>query len=118
MLSPLPPRRSRRRLALRLLTAVKAGAVASVLLLAVLGGLRPSAVVHDDSAPAASDDVLVQAMAQHGCSVTGLHGEIPGSTLIRTADGEVRQVSFDRGWAVWTHHRPGTLLAVCREAKD
>ena len=38
---------------------------------------------------------------------------IPNSALIHL-DGQVKRVSFDRGWAVFTGDEPGTLMAVCR----
>lgn len=54
-----------------------------------------------------------QAMTRHQCSSTGFDtGVQPRSALIEQ-HGEVRQVSFDQGWAVFTEQRPGVLLAVC-----
>ena len=53
-------------------------------------------------------------MTQYRCSTTGFaSGTIPASALIRTERGRVRMVSFDRGWAIHTGDRPGTLMAVC-----
>ena len=37
----------------------------------------------------------------------------PRSAVIRTDGGQLRQVSFEVGWAVYTGRRPGTLVAVC-----
>ena len=53
-------------------------------------------------------------MTRYRCSTTGFGaGTIPASALIRTERGRVRMVSFDRGWAIHTGDRPGTLMAVC-----
>ncbi|WP_201931862.1 hypothetical protein [Nocardioides donggukensis] len=60
-------------------------------------------------------DPTTQLMADLRCSASGLPGDaIPASTLIRTPDGRVRQVSFDRGWSVHLGERPGELVALCR----
>lgn len=37
----------------------------------------------------------------------------PTSAVIRTDGGQLRQVSFEVGWDVYTGRRPGTLIAVC-----
>ncbi len=53
-------------------------------------------------------------MDRFECSETGFGSEvIPHSALINL-DGKVLRVSFDRGWAVFTGEKPGTLMAVCR----
>ncbi|WP_372728992.1 hypothetical protein [Nocardioides sp.] len=55
-----------------------------------------------------------RAIRKHGCSTTGLDPAlVPATALVRTADGRLRHVSFERGWAVYTGARPGTLIAVC-----
>ncbi len=55
-------------------------------------------------------------MARHECSATGFGPDvIPGSALV-LQQHDVRHVSFDDGWAVYTGDTPGTLLAVCRLA--
>lgn len=52
-------------------------------------------------------------MERFECSQTGFgSGVIPNSALIHL-DGRVKRVSFDRGWAVFTGDKPGTLMAVC-----
>ena len=53
-------------------------------------------------------------MTDHRCSSSGFGSEkIAASALIRNAQGEVRQVSFEVGWAVYSGKRPGTLISVC-----
>ena len=56
---------------------------------------------------------LQQAMDRHDCSTTGFDGATPASALVRSADGRLRLVDFDRGWQVFTRHGSATLVAVC-----
>lgn len=52
-------------------------------------------------------------MERYHCSVTGFDADvIPRSALVHV-DGRMKRVSFDKGWAVFTGDRPGTLMAVC-----
>ena len=52
-------------------------------------------------------------MVRHTCSRTGFEHRVPASALLLTPAGNVRHVSFARGWASHQGERPGTLLAVC-----
>ncbi len=61
-----------------------------------------------------SDGRVTRLMDRFACSQTGFGADvIPNSALINLA-GQVKRVSFDRGWAVFTGDEPGTLMAVCR----
>jgi len=61
-----------------------------------------------------SDSRITRLMDRFECSETGFGSDvIPNSALIHL-DGQVKRVSFDRGWAVFTGDVPGTLMAVCR----
>jgi len=52
-------------------------------------------------------------MRRYDCSLDGFgDGSQPRSALIRD-DGDLRVVSFDRGWQVYTGSRPHALVAVC-----
>lgn len=52
-------------------------------------------------------------MRRYDCSPDGFgDGSQPRSALIRD-DGDLRVVSFDRGWQVYTGARPHALVAVC-----
>ena len=52
-------------------------------------------------------------MRRYDCSLDGFgDGSQPRSALIRD-DGDLRVVSFDRGWQVFTGSRPHALVAVC-----
>ena len=52
-------------------------------------------------------------MRRYDCSQDGFgDGSQPRSALIRD-DGDLRVVSFDRGWQVYTGARPHALVAVC-----
>ena len=54
-------------------------------------------------------------IARHDCSSTGFGpGVIPGSALVRGTDGQLRVVSFDRGWRIYTRRGAARLVAVCR----
>ena len=101
------------------LAGVKGAALGSLLALVVVGGLRTGSTDASSSASPAADSyerVVQRAVASHGCSTKGFADDaIPASAIIRTSSGEVRQVSFEVGWAVYTGSRPGTLIAVCLE---
>lgn len=59
--------------------------------------------------------LTVHLMERYGCSTSGLEpGVFPRSALLRGANGLVRPVSFERGFAAWEGRRSGTLVAVCR----
>jgi len=56
---------------------------------------------------------LQRAMIQHHCTTTGFGDSAsPRSALIRH-HGELRHVSFEQAWSVFTGEEPGQLLAVC-----
>ena len=100
---------------------VGAAAVAALLLTAVPQSppVRLPATVELSpgvAAPAAGTSSSTQIMLrEHDCQATGLPDEIPASAVIRTATGDPRWVSFDRGWAAYEGTSPGDLVAVCHE---
>lgn len=56
----------------------------------------------------------MQLMKRFDCSSDGFgDGTQPRSAIIRGEDGDLRVVSFDRGWQVYTGARPHALVAVC-----
>jgi hypothetical protein len=89
------------------MTLVGVGAVG------VLGAPDPAATPLDPAA-----ERLDRLMERHRCSMSGLgEGVIPRSAIIRVDDDPPRVVSFERGWASYEGRRPGTLVAVCRDAR-
>ena len=68
------------------------------------------------TATPADVDRTDELMSLYGCSTRGLGKVIPAHAIVRrTATGEVRLVSFDRGWAAYEGRLPGLeLVAVCR----
>ncbi|MBZ5735801.1 hypothetical protein K8Z61_15005 [Nocardioides sp. TRM66260-LWL] len=118
--SPAPSRAHRRRvLALvRLAQGVLVGAIGVVLLTAWLGAPHAASGSPERTAAAAQDAVQAarvdRLMTRERCSPTGFGPSvIPARALLRTGDGVVRVVSFDRGWAAYEGRAPGTLVAVC-----
>lgn len=62
--------------------------------------------------------VVQRVMTKHRCSTSGFATETePSSALITNSQGKLRMVSFEKGWDVFTGHRPGTLVAVCLAEK-
>ena len=58
-------------------------------------------------------------LARHHCSAAGFAGATPLSAIVRTARGQLRHVSFDEGWEVFSRHGAAQLVAVClAEAPD
>jgi hypothetical protein len=56
---------------------------------------------------------LQRAMSEHHCTTTGFgESASPRSALVRHR-GELRHVTFERAWSVFTGAAPGELLAVC-----
>jgi hypothetical protein len=98
----------------------RATARAVVTTVALAGSALATLVVEDLTRPAPPPvveqvDAVSRLMAEKRCSTQGLpDGAVPASALIRDRAGNVRQVTFDRGWAVHRGDRPGTLVAVCR----
>ena len=61
-----------------------------------------------------ADAHLEAVMERYRCSTEGFgHSEIPGSAIIRRAQGRLAVVSFDRGWEVFRDDGPESLVAVC-----
>ncbi len=61
-----------------------------------------------------ADAHLQAVMERYRCSTEGFrHSEIPGSAIIRRAQGRLAVVSFDRGWEVFRDDGPESLVAVC-----
>jgi hypothetical protein len=110
-------RRTPRRPLRGALAALQGLALGGLLTLVVVGGLDPTAPSAHPGITAeadASQGVVQQAVADHHCSYAGFHSATPpASALIRNARGELRQVTFKVGWAVYNHKLPGTLVAVC-----
>jgi len=87
----------------------------------VLAGMRGATLASpgnpapaEPAAPAYAD-VVAHALSTLRCSTGEASLGIPASALVRTEAGEVKVVSFRRGWAVHQGRRPGTLIAVCHE---
>jgi hypothetical protein len=100
----MPARRPRPRRPLRVaLGAGKAAALSALLMLVVAGGLNAAG-------PSARPDAVAQGH-QRADQPAGTGDACPA--LIRTARGQLRQVSFAVGWDVYNGLRPGTLVAVC-----
>ena len=61
--------------------------------------------------PRSPEAVLMQ---KYDCSTTGYgHSVTPRSAIVKNPAGEVKVVSFDKGWSVYTGHSTSTLVAVC-----
>ena len=99
------------------LAAFKGAALGGLLTLVVVGGMRTAAPSAQPGVSPEADAYqrgLDRAVADHRCSHTGFGtGAVPSSALIRNAQGQVRQVTFEVGWDVYNGKRPGTLIAVC-----
>ena len=107
--------------ALSALAMVKAGVLGSLLALTV--GVAVNAAADEQvTPPTVSTDsytqVVQRVMSKNRCSTTGFGPEtVPTSALITDNEGKLRMVSFEKGWGVFTGHRPGTLVAVCLAQK-
>lgn len=97
--------------------ATKLGVATTLGVLVIAGGttaVDPGATATDTPAP--GEARTARLIAQHHCSETGFGPDVvPGSALVRRGS-TVHVVSFDVGWATYTGARPGTLVAVCRDA--
>lgn len=116
-MAPRPYSALSRRTALAL-TAFKATALGALLALTV--GIYVNAAAEQDNPPPSAvtvdsyTRVVHEKMTRHNCSATGFGAEaVPSSALVRTPQGKLRMVSFDRGWQVFTGEAPGELVAVC-----
>lgn len=105
---PTPPR-----VVLRALDVVKGLVLGAVVSL----GLASHVQAEPAAPPPAATPVdaqLARLMTDHRCSTIGFaDGSIPAASLIRTPAGELRVVSFARGWAAHEGVSPGELVAVC-----
>jgi hypothetical protein len=84
---------------------------------AVLVGLAnlpsPSDLPTGPSVAQFPSPVQRELMERFDCSSDGFgDGSAPRSAIIRE-DGDLRVVSFDRGWQVYTGTRPHALVAIC-----
>ena len=105
-----------------MLTAVKGAALGALLSLSLVGGLQAASST-DGTATESVDDayqrVVERAVSDHRCSFEGFGGHaLAGSALIRTSGGNLRVVSFERGWDVYNGKRPGRLVAVCLDDRE
>ena len=115
---PSPRHRGvRRRHVLRALDLVKGAVLGAVITIGATAHV--SAEPADPTAPApAVDRALEQLMADHRCTTAGFpDGSIPASSLLRNPDGQLRVVSFARGWAALQGAAPGELVAVCLDPR-
>jgi hypothetical protein len=108
---------SRSRLAL---TVVKAGGLGALVALSTLGGLPGVSSTAGSGGPGSVDEayqrVVERAASDQRCAPQALGPQTHAvSALIRTSGGNVRVVSFEKGWDVYNGKRPGSLIAVCLE---
>ena len=86
----------------------------SLLLVGGLAATMTAEVSPPVTAETAAASDLRRTMAAHTCSASGFGDrQVPASALVRTPDGRLRAVTFDRGWAVHQNRAPGRLVAVC-----
>ena len=99
-----------------MLTAVKGAALGALLSLSLVGGLQATSSTSGSTTGSASDAyerVVERAVPDHRCSWPGLGRPAPaGSAVIRTSGGDLRVVSFEKGWDVYNGRRPGSLLSL------
>ena len=88
----------------------------------VVGGLQavsPSGSTGTESVDEAYQRVVDRAVPDHRCSFQGFDDAAQAaSALIRTERGDVRVVSFEKGWDVYNGKRPGHLIAVCLDDRE
>jgi hypothetical protein len=108
------PRRSMRGHLGRAGVRTLARALVATVVLVGLANLAPSADL--PTAPFAVQSpspAQRELMERFDCSTDGFgDGSEPRSAIIRE-DGDLRVVSFDRGWQVYTGDRPHALVAIC-----
>jgi hypothetical protein len=87
--------------------------VATVVLIGLVN-LAPSAEVPiGPFAVQSPSPAQLELMKRFDCSSDGFgDGSQPRSAIIRDG-GDLRVVSFDRGWQVYTGARPRALVAIC-----
>lgn len=97
----------------------RAGAVLLAVAVALVGGTAALDRAGTGRTPVEPVDPEVALIAEKRCSATGFRNdETPASALIRTFAGELRHVTFERGWAAYEGRAPGMLVAVCRTPPD
>jgi hypothetical protein len=99
------------------LTVVKSAGLGALLSLSVVGGLEAGSPTDGPTSGSVDDAyqrVVERAVADHRCSFQGFGAQVQAaSALIRTSGGNLRVVSFEKGWDVYNGKRPGSLVAVC-----
>ena len=111
-----PPRSAR-----AALTAIKVTALASIAVIGVAtqsseAGTGEGTTGYAGYSGYAADEQPSRAsrlLERHDCSATGFADATPLSAVVRTARGQLRHVSFEAGWEVYTGPGPATLVAVC-----
>lgn len=107
---PAPPRVVRRGL-----DVVKGLALGAVVTIGAAAHVQAGTTAAPSVVPTPVDTGLDRLMADHRCSTSGFaDGSIPAASILRTSEGELRVVSFARGWAAYEGDLPGELVAVCR----
>lgn len=107
---PRPMRGYLRRAGIRLVARTL---VAAVVLIGLANLTTNADVPAVPSAAPPPSPAQLHLMKRYDCSQDGFgDGSQPRSALIRD-DGDLRVVSFDRGWQVYTGARPHALVAVC-----
>lgn len=120
-MAPQPRRRPARTLRHHLVQAAGVTIIGALVATALLPGSIDIAdmtggdgTVSRSQVQTPADAHLAALMDRYRCSSEGFgHSEIPASAIIRRPGGEVRVVSFDRGWQVFQEHGPTSLVAVC-----
>ena len=120
-MAPQPRRRPARTLRHHLVQAAGVTIIGALVAMALLPGSVDIADLSGGDRPAARSQVqtpadahLAALMDRYRCSTEGFgHSAIPESAIIRRPSGQVRLVTFDRGWQVFQDHGPTSLVAVC-----
>ncbi len=58
---------------------------------------------------------VTKAMLAHRCSIQPIPTTSQAWSALVIIKGSVRQVSFDRGWAIYTGTKRGRFIALCRD---
>ncbi|KQW50679.1 hypothetical protein ASC77_25470 [Nocardioides sp. Root1257] len=92
------------------LLVIRAGLLSLVLLAGLWAGPYdegggPLAVTADPPG------TVQRVLDRHDCSTTGFADDEPASVLVRTPDGHLRLIAYDRG--VFALARAGSVVAVC-----
>jgi hypothetical protein len=93
--------------ALRVPSAVALTSVKTLALGALLGALVATGTPASAPDRSAAAPGVPRAAERPACS----------ASLIRTERGDLRRVSFEVGWDVYTGRRPGTLVAACLDRR-